>query len=117
MREFHLPALVEVPDPATLTDTVLSLASDAPHTVLMRKPGRDEAEAGWADVTAGEFGGDVRAVAKGLIAADVEAGDRVGLMARTRYEWTLVDYAIWACGAVTVPVYETSSAEQVEIQR
>ena len=56
---------------------------------------------------------EVAAVAKGLIAAGVEAGDRVALISRTRYEWTLLDYAIWFAGAVTVPVYETSSADQV----
>ncbi len=53
------------------------------------------------------------AVAKGLIAAGVEVGDRVGLISKTRYEWTLIDYAIWFAGAVTVPIYETSSAEQI----
>jgi long-chain acyl-CoA synthetase len=61
-----------------------------------------------------EFARDVDAVARGLIAAGVQAGDRVGLMARTRYEWTLFDYAIWSAGAVVVPIYETSSAEQVQ---
>ena len=55
----------------------------------------------------------MRAAAKGLIAAGVEPGDRVGLMSRTRYEWTLLDFAIWSAGAVTVPVYETSSPEQI----
>ena len=74
---------------------------------------RDAPAARWADVTAGEFLEEVRAVAKGLIAAGVEAGDRVALISRTRYEWTLLDYAIWFAGAATVPVYETSSAEQV----
>ena len=68
---------------------------------------------GWQDVTAAEFLAEVSAVAKGLIAAGIEAGDRVALISKTRYEWTLVDYAIWFAGAVTVPVYETSSAEQV----
>ena len=65
-------------------------------------------------VSCSQFASDVAAVAKGLIAAGVVAGDRVGLMARTSYEWTLVDYAIWTAGAVTVPVYETSSPDQVE---
>jgi len=68
----------------------------------------------WGDVTAREFKDQVTAVAKGLIAAGVQPGSRVGLMSKTRYEWTLVDYAIWAAGAVTVPIYETSSAEQVQ---
>ena len=57
---------------------------------------------------------EVTALAKGLIAAGIETGDRVAVMSHTRYEWTLIDYAIWTAGAVTVPVYETSSAEQAE---
>jgi long-chain acyl-CoA synthetase len=68
----------------------------------------------WEDVSAAEFAQQVKAVAKGLIAAGVNVGDRVGLMSKTRYEWTLVDYAIWAAGGVTVPIYETSSVEQVQ---
>src|SRR4051812_16727524 len=67
----------------------------------------------WEPVTTKEFAVSVRSVAAGLVAAGVSAGDRVALMSRTRYEWTLCDYAIWTAGAVTVPVYETSSAEQV----
>jgi long-chain acyl-CoA synthetase len=69
---------------------------------------------GWRDVTAAQFRAEVTGLAKGLIAAGIQPGDRVALLSRTRYEWTLADYAIWAAGAVTVPVYETSSAEQVE---
>jgi long-chain acyl-CoA synthetase len=69
---------------------------------------------GWQDVTAAEFAREVREVAAGLIASGVGLGDRVGLMSKTRYEWSLLDFAIWAAGAVTVPIYETSSAEQVE---
>ena len=65
-------------------------------------------------MTAAQFAGEVRALAKGLMTAGVGAGDRVGLMSRTSYAWTVADYAIWTIGAVTVPVYETSSAEQVE---
>jgi long-chain acyl-CoA synthetase len=65
-------------------------------------------------VTAAEFGAEVTALAGGLMAAGIGPGDRVALMSRTRYEWTLIDYACWAAGAVTVPVYETSSAEQVQ---
>ena len=76
-----------------------------------RPPGSEE----WQDVTAAEFLAEVRDVAKGLLAAGVEAGDRVALISRTRYEWTLLDYAIWFAGAVSVPVYETSSAEQMRL--
>ncbi|RBY85794.1 long-chain fatty acid--CoA ligase [Blastococcus sp. TF02A-30] len=67
----------------------------------------------WTDVTWKQFGEEVRGVAKGLIASGVAAGDRVALQAKTRYEWTVFDYAIWTAGAVVVPIYETSSADQV----
>nr|WP_204332600.1 long-chain fatty acid--CoA ligase [Geodermatophilus sabuli] len=67
----------------------------------------------WEDVTWREFGDQVAGVAKGLVAAGVQAGDRVALQARTRYEWTVLDFAIWTAGAVVVPVYETSSPDQV----
>src|SRR4051812_10756345 len=67
----------------------------------------------WQDVTWTQFGDQVAGVAKGLIASGIGAGDRVALQARTRYEWTVCDFAIWTAGAVTVPVYETSSADQV----
>jgi len=67
----------------------------------------------WADITNAEFLADVRALAKGLMASGVGLGDRVAIMSKTRYEWTLVDFAIWTAGAVPVPIYETSSAEQV----
>ena len=110
MREFSIPALVEVPADASLADVVFRRASEQPQAVVMRRA----AGAGWTDVTAAVFRDEVVALAKGLIAAGVGAGDRVALMSRTRYEWTLIDYAIWAAGAVTVPVYETSSAEQAE---
>jgi long-chain acyl-CoA synthetase len=109
--EFGIPALIEVPDDAGLADVVYSRAAANPDEIMLRR--RADA-GGWRDVTAGEFSSQVTALAKGLVAAGIEAGDRVALMSRTRYEWTLADYAIWSAGAVTVPVYETSSAEQVE---
>jgi long-chain acyl-CoA synthetase len=111
LREFRIPAMAEIPATATLTDVIADRASRAPDTVVLR---RREAANQWADVTARQFRDQVRALAKGLIAAGVGPGDRVGLMARTSYLWTLIDYALWSVGAVTVPVYETSSAEQVE---
>jgi long-chain acyl-CoA synthetase len=111
LREYSVPALVEIPANAGLADVVFRRGRQEPHAVLLR---RRTGEGRWQDVTASEFRDEVSGLAKGLIAAGVEAGDRVGLMSRTRYEWTLVDYAIWAAGAVTVPVYETSSAQQVE---
>jgi long-chain acyl-CoA synthetase len=111
VREYSIPALVDVPATAGLADVVFTRASQDPHAVVIRKPG--DAAGRWDDVTAGQFRDQVAALAKGLIAAGIEPGDRVALMSRTRYEWTLIDYAIWAAGGVTVPVYETSSAEQV----
>jgi long-chain acyl-CoA synthetase len=111
VREYSIPALVDVPANATLADVVFSRAGQEPQAVVMR---RRTGEGRWDDVTAAEFRDQVTALAKGLAAAGIEPGDRVALMSRTRYEWTLIDYAIWAAGAVTVPVYDTSSAEQVE---
>src|SRR3954468_9437936 len=67
----------------------------------------------WEDVTYAEFAAQVAGVAKGLVAAGVQPGERVALLARTRYEWTVLDYAIWTAGAVVVPVYETSSPDQI----
>ena len=98
-----------IPTTGNLTDDVVTNARDAGETAVFSRRTAD----GWVDVTAAEFHDEVRAVAKGLIAAGVEAGDRVALLSKTRYEWTLFDYAIWFAGAVTVPIYETSSAEQI----
>ncbi|MFF3664649.1 AMP-dependent synthetase/ligase [Microtetraspora malaysiensis] len=110
MREYSVPVLVDVPLSANCTDTVFQRGVDEPDAVVIR---RKEGDA-WVAVTAREFRDTVAGVAKGLIAAGVEPGDRVALMSRTRYEWTVVDYAIWAAGGVGVPIYETSSAEQVK---
>jgi long-chain acyl-CoA synthetase len=111
VRDYSIPALAEVADDATIADVVFSRAASEPHVAVMRRRPEDGS---WRDVTAETFRAEVTALAKALIAAGIEPGDRVGLMSATRYEWTLIDYSIWAAGAVTVPVYETSSAEQVE---
>ncbi|MGW7658492.1 AMP-binding protein, partial [Streptomyces tendae] len=110
MREFSLPALYEVPADGNLTDLIRRNAAQHPDVAVVGRKVDDR----WEDVTATAFLAEVRAAAKGLIAAGVEPGDRVGLMSRTRYEWTLLDFAIWSAGGVTVPVYETSSPEQVQ---
>lgn len=109
MREFSVPPIVTVGDSANLTDPVWENAEVAPDVVQFIRAGAGDA---WVDVTCRQFRDEVVATARGLVAAGVQPGDRVGLMSRTRYEWTLFDYAIWAAGAVTVPIYETSSAEQ-----
>ncbi|MEU3073633.1 AMP-dependent synthetase/ligase [Streptomyces laurentii] len=110
MREFSLPALYEVPADGNLTDLIRRNAAQHPDVAVM---GRKVAGT-WTDVTAKQFLAEVRGVAKGLIAAGIEAGDRIALLSRTRYEWVLLDFAIWSAGAVTVPVYETSSPEQIQ---
>ena len=109
MKEISVPATVKIGSTENLSDIVWTNAAERPdHVVFSRRDGTD-----WVDVNAAEFRDEVAGIAKGLIASGVQAGDRVGLMSKTRYEWTLIDYAILAAGAVTVPVYETSSAEQV----
>ncbi len=110
MREFSLPALYEVPADGNLTDIVHRNAVQHPDVAVIGR----KVNGTWQDVTARDFLTEVRAAAKGLIASGVQPGDRVGLMSRTRYEWTLLDFAIWSAGAVTVPVYETSSPEQIQ---
>ncbi|MGB6583988.1 MAG: long-chain fatty acid--CoA ligase [Streptosporangiaceae bacterium] len=114
MREFSLPALAEIPATANLTNSIFRRAAEQPQAVMLRRPDPSSDSFVWADVTASQFKAEVVAVAKGLVAAGIGVGDRVALMSHTRYEWTLIDYAIWTAGAVTVPVYETSSAEQAE---
>ncbi|MCW3819939.1 long-chain fatty acid--CoA ligase [Micromonospora sp. DR5-3] len=110
MREFSVPPIVTVGDAANLTDPVWDNAEVAPDAVqFVRRAGTDGR---WTDVTCRQFRDEVVAVARGLVAVGISPGDRVALMSRTRYEWTLLDYAIWTVGAVTVPIYETSSAEQ-----
>jgi len=111
VRQHSMPALVQIPDSANLADVVVRRATAEPHQVALR---RDASDGTWQDVTTAGFRDEVTTLAKGLIAAGIAAGDRVALMSRTRYEWTLLDYAIWTAGAVCVPIYETSSAEQVE---
>lgn len=110
MREYSVPATVRVGDDETVVDAVYDNAAKDASAVAYR---RRDADRRWRDVTAGQFASEVTAVARGLIAAGVQAGDRVALLSRTRYEWTLIDYAIIAVGGVTVPVYETSSAHQI----
>jgi len=114
VREFSIPALAEIPAAANLTNVVFRRAEEHPQAVVLRRPGPAGLSGEWTEVTATQFRDEVVALAKGLVAAGIGAGDRVALMSHTCYEWTLIDYAIWTAGAITVPVYETSSAEQAE---
>jgi long-chain acyl-CoA synthetase len=110
VREYSTPQVIEVDENDCLIDAVTRHAETGPDDVVFTR----KVDGRWAPVTAKEFATEVRALAAGLIAKGVKAGERVGLMSKTRYEWTLCDYAIWTAGAVTVPIYETSSAEQIQ---
>jgi long-chain acyl-CoA synthetase len=110
MKEYASPIAVTQPTTGNLTDMLWENEADFPDAVVFsRREG-----ATWRDVTSAQFANEVRALAAGLVASGVQVGDRIGLMSRTRYEWALTDYAIWTAGGITVPIYETSSAEQVE---
>jgi long-chain acyl-CoA synthetase len=110
VREFSVPPLVNVPPETNITDLVLRQAAKASNPSLFS---RLDAAGQWQDISAMDFLADVRILAKGLMASGVAAGDRVGIMSRTRYEWALVDFAIWFAGGISVPIYETSSPSQV----
>ncbi|GAB0108258.1 long-chain fatty acid--CoA ligase [Nocardia sp. JMUB6875] len=109
MREFAAAATFTIAEDETIVRSVYTQAEQAPARVLFSRP----VGADWLDVTAEDFARLVSEVAKGLIANGIQPGDRVVLLSATRFEWTLLDFAIWAAGAVTVPVYDSSSAEQV----
>ncbi|MGW0121575.1 AMP-dependent synthetase/ligase [Streptomyces sp. NPDC003327] len=109
VREVSVPALAPRVRRGSLADLPYDNAREAPEAVVFSRKGPD---GGWQDVTAARFAADVHAVAKGFVAHGLRPGDRLALMARTTYEWTLLDFAAWAAGLVTVPVYPTSSAFQ-----
>jgi long-chain acyl-CoA synthetase len=111
VREYSMPALAEVPASANLADIVGRRAAEQPRAVMLR---RKDGAGVWQDVTTEQFKDEVGALARGLIGAGVAPRDRIALMSHTRYEWTLLDYALWSIGAVVVPIYETSSADQAE---
>ncbi|WP_309123693.1 AMP-dependent synthetase/ligase [Arthrobacter sp.] len=110
MREFSVPAKVQVPRDSNTTHLVMKQAEKASNPALFATK---DASGQWSDIRATDFLSDVRRIAKGLMVSGVGAGDRVAIMARTRYEWALVDFAVWFAGGVSVPVYETSSPSQV----
>ncbi|MGW2731625.1 AMP-dependent synthetase/ligase [Streptomyces sp. NPDC001494] len=112
MRDFSLPALVETLSAGGLADSVYEVAERDPKLEqLARCDPLDDQR--WCAVTAAEFRDEVLALAKGLLAGGIQFGHRVAVMSRTRYEWTLFSYALWSLGAQVVPVYPTSSADQV----
>ena len=110
MNEISVPPLVPAATAGNLTNLIAERAWFEPERITMSRPLGE----GWQAVTAREVDEEVRATAKGLIAAGVQIGDRVAIMARTRYEWTILDFATWYAGGVVVPIYDTSSAEQID---
>ncbi|MGW6546329.1 AMP-dependent synthetase/ligase [Streptomyces massasporeus] len=110
VREARVAPLAPRPTTGSIADIPYTNAAEAPGAVVLRR----ERHGTWQPVTAAAFAREVTAVAKGLVAAGLEPGGRVAVMSRTRYEWTVLDFAIWSAGGQTVPVYATSSADQVE---
>ncbi|MFE4700412.1 AMP-dependent synthetase/ligase [Streptomyces sp. NPDC056738] len=110
VREARAATLAPAPAGGSTADLPFTNAAEAPGAVVLRRP----VDGGWTPVTAAAFAREVTDTAKGLIAAGLEPGGRVAVMSRTRYEWTVLDFAVWAAGGQSVPVYPTSSAEQVE---
>lgn len=109
VRQAAVPPLAPVVARGTLGDIPFDNAAEEPGAVVL---GRKQPDGSWRDVTAAEFAHEVITTAKGLIAHGLRPGDRLAIMARTTYEWTLLDFAAWAAGLVTVPVYPSSSAHQ-----
>ncbi|HEY3437516.1 MAG TPA: AMP-binding protein, partial [Actinotalea sp.] len=112
MDEFTSKSLIEIEPTENLNVMLARRVADRPDEALIEH--KTTTDGPWIPISAREFDAEVVAVAKGLVALGVEPGDRVGIMSRTRYEWTLLDFAAWTAGAVPVPVYETSSSEQVQ---
>jgi long-chain acyl-CoA synthetase len=110
VEQYDVPALVEADPTANATDILIERVKETPNKALFSTP---TADGGWKDVTSSEFLEQVKALAKGFIASGIEPGDKIAMMCKTRYEWTLIDFAIWFAGAVMVPVYETSAPSQI----
>ncbi|MGY4708981.1 AMP-dependent synthetase/ligase [Mycolicibacterium sp. CBM1] len=109
MREYSVPASFAIGEHDSIVSSVYDHErADPDHVIFQRF-----VDGAWADITCAQAAAQIRSAALGLIAQGVQAGDRVAILSATRYEWVILDYAILSVGAVTVPIYETSSAEQV----
>jgi len=109
VRELSLPASFSVAENDNVAASVFEHERDDPDHVILQRL----VDGAWTDVTCAQAAAQIRATALGLIAEGVNAGDRVAILSATRYEWVILDYAILSVGAVTVPIYETSSPDQV----
>ena len=110
MNEVINPPVIPAATAGNLTNLIAERAWFEPDRITMSRPLGE----GWQPLTSRQVEEEIRATAKGLVAAGIQIGDRVAIMARTRYEWTILDFAIWYAGGCVVPIYETSSAEQVD---
>ena len=111
MQVKDTPAVVTASPDANVTDLLIERVKQTPDQALFATPEKDGT---WKDVTASEFLDQVRALSKGFVAAGIKPGDKIGMICRTRYEWTLIDFAVWFAGAILVPVYDTSSPHQIQ---
>ena len=111
--QFEVPAVIPADPQANIADLLVERVKATPSLPLFAVPDTAAGGTGWRDITAAEFQREVIALAKGFAAAGIAPGDKVAFIARTTYEWTLVDFALFFAGAVMVPVYETSSASQI----
>jgi len=109
MVQFEVPPIVPADPQANVTDLLVERVKKTPDRALFAVPDGD----GWRDITAAEFQRQVIALAKGFAAAGLEPGDKVGFIARTTYEWSLVDFGLFFAGAVMVPIYESNSPAQI----
>ncbi|WP_217184342.1 long-chain fatty acid--CoA ligase [Streptomyces sp. AC495_CC817] len=110
MVQFEVPAVVPADPDANIADILVKRVEATPDLALFSVPDG----AGWRDISAADFQTAVIALAKGFAAAGIQPGEKVGFLARTTYEWTLVDFALFYAGAVMVPIYETSSPSQIQ---
>jgi long-chain acyl-CoA synthetase len=108
---YEIASMIDSRSDENISDLLLERVRKAPDRVLMKLQNEPDV---WTGLTGAEFLTQVEALAKGLIASGINPGDRVGIMSHTRYEWALVDFALWHCGAVSVPIYESSAASQMQ---
>lgn len=109
MREYTTPLVYRVESDESIVDSLYRQSEEAPDRVLFQRPVLSD----WVDVSARHFAAEVRALSRGWISLGIRPGDRIALLSQTRYEWMLFAYSVWSCGAVLVPIYPSSSAEQV----
>ena len=111
MKVFEVPSMVDADQKSNITDLLINRVNMDPSLALMSKQVEPNV---WQDVKAGDYLDEVKALAKGFIAAGIKPGQRVGIMSHTNYEWALCDFALWFAGAVSVPIYESSAPSQIE---